>query len=208
MGELPRRNGHALCGGLNQRLPDGYVAKIETRVTFVSQVPDTHGSRRPDRTRAGLTTSRRFHIATNDAGVATIEPISIPLAMSEVEIRDRWIEILKLPEMEVVTVIEILSPSNKAGSGRREYLTKRAALIDRPVNFVEIDLLLGGRRMPMARPLPAGDYYAVVGRTTGTAQCPGLRLDDQRRAAGHSHPAPRTRSGFHAQLARSLRFDL
>jgi hypothetical protein len=100
--------------------------------------------------------------------VATIEPITIPFALGEVEIHDRWVEIFSLPEMELVTVVEILSPTSKAGSGRREYLAKRVALIDRPVNFVEIDLLLAGRRMPMAKPMPPGNYFAVVGRGSGT----------------------------------------
>jgi hypothetical protein len=154
---------------LNERLPDGYVARIETRVAFVSleipdiqRVPDVLVGRDPD------SRATSFPSSQQDAGVATIEPITIPFALREVELRDRWIEILSLPEMELVTVIEILSPRNKAGSRRAEYLHKRAALIDRPVNFVEIDLLLGGRRMPMARPLPPGDYFAIVGRRTGT----------------------------------------
>ncbi len=103
-----------------------------------------------------------------EAGVATIEPITIPFALGEEEVRDRWIEILGLPEMELVTIVEILSPGNKAGGGRRDYLEKCAGLIDRSVNFVEIDLLLAGKRMPMAMPLPPGDYYAVVGRSTGS----------------------------------------
>ncbi|MBX6316783.1 MAG: DUF4058 family protein, partial [Isosphaeraceae bacterium] len=64
----------------------------------------------------------------------------------------------------LVTVIEVLSPTNKTGSGREEYLEKRRELIDRPVNLVELDLLLGGRRLPMAEPLPPGDYYALVSR--------------------------------------------
>jgi hypothetical protein len=77
----------------------------------------------------------------------------------------RWIEIVKLPEQSLITVIEILSPSNKAGSGRSDYLAKRNELIDQEtVNLVEIDLLLGGSRMPMSRRLPPGDYYATVAR--------------------------------------------
>ena len=154
---------------LNQQLPDNYVAKIETRVTYLSVedrdtqlVPDVLiGQERDGRKSSGPPLS-------HDAGVATIEPITIPFAHGEVEIRDRWVEIFSLPEMELVTIVEILSPTNKAGSSRREYLAKLAALIDRPVNFVEIDLLLAGRRMPMAKPLPPGDYFAVVGRSSGT----------------------------------------
>ena len=153
---------------LNQRLPDGYVARIETRVTFVSQSLETH-HKIPDVLIGGDPDSRTTPVSASarEAGVATIEPTTIPFALGEVELRDRWIEIVNLPEMDLVTVIEILSPSNKAGTGRTEYLQKRAALIDRRVNFIEIDLLLGGRRMPMAGPLPRGDYYAVVGRSSG-----------------------------------------
>src|SRR5262249_18994665 len=97
-------------------------------------------------------------------GIATLEPTTIPLARQEVEARDRWIEILHLPEMELVTAIEILSPTNKVGLGRNDYLRKRNALIDQPVNLVEIDLLLGGKRMPLAKPLPPGDGFAIVAR--------------------------------------------
>jgi hypothetical protein len=32
------------------------------------------------------------------------------------------------------------------------------------VNLVEIDLLLGGERLPARDPLPAGDFYAFVSR--------------------------------------------
>ncbi len=153
---------------LNQRLPEGYVAKIEARVKMVTQeippsrrIPDVLIGREPDAPTRSVASSQ------HDAGVATIDPVTIPFALGEEEVRDRWIEILGLSEMELVTVVEILSPSSKAGSGRREHLEKRAGLIDRTVNFVEIDLLLAGRRMPMAKPLPPGDYYAVVGRSTG-----------------------------------------
>jgi hypothetical protein len=56
------------------------------------------------------------------------------------EIRETWIEIRRLPDLELVTVIELLSPTNKAGTGRLEYLEKRHELHTRRVNLVEIDL--------------------------------------------------------------------
>jgi hypothetical protein len=62
-------------------------------------------------------------------------------------------------------VIEILSPTNKAGEGFSKYLRKRRATIRQKVHLVEIDLLLGGERLPMAEPLPPGDYCAVVSRS-------------------------------------------
>jgi hypothetical protein len=150
---------------LNQNLPEGYVSQIETRVKMLTielpgrdRVPDVLVGREPN---------APGFLGSPSGGVATIEPITVPLAIGEVEIRERWIEIKSLPDLELVTVIEILSPSNKSGEGRGEYLEKRASLIDRPVNLVEIDLLLGGRPAPLGKPLPPHHYYAVVARSTG-----------------------------------------
>jgi Protein of unknown function (DUF4058) len=80
------------------------------------------------------------------------------------EVRETWIEIYHLPEIELVTAIEIVSPRNKVGSGRVDYLVKRDALIDQPVNLIEIDLLLSGSRMPVSGKLQPGEYVAIVAR--------------------------------------------
>jgi Protein of unknown function (DUF4058) len=99
------------------------------------------------------------------AGVATIEPITIPLETDILEeVRESWIEIRRLPDMSLVTVVELLSPSNKVGNGREEYLERRLALIRQPVHIVELDFLLGGHRLPMRNPLPPGHAYAIVSR--------------------------------------------
>jgi hypothetical protein len=98
------------------------------------------------------------YVAQTDVRIALV---------SAVEVRETWIEIFHLPEMELVTVVEILSPSNKGGSGRSEYLAKRNRFIDQPVNLVEIDLLLSGTRMLMKTRLPDGNYFAIVARSEG-----------------------------------------
>ena len=65
---------------------------------------------------------------------------------------------------EVVTVIEVLSPSNKAaGPDRDKYLEKRVEVLTSAAHFIELDLLRGGKRMPL-RTLPECDYYALVSR--------------------------------------------
>jgi hypothetical protein len=46
----------------------------------------------------------------------------------------------------VITCIEFLSPWNKSGPGRREYLKKQKALFESRFNSVEIDLVRAGRR--------------------------------------------------------------
>jgi hypothetical protein len=64
-----------------------------------------------------------------------------------------------------VTIIELLSPSNKAGTGYIDYEKKRLSLIHQPLHLVELDLLLAGNRLPMDAELPPGDYFAMVSRT-------------------------------------------
>ena len=70
-----------------------------------------------------------------------------------------------------MTVIEILSPTNKTGSVRIDYIKKRKQWIRQPVNVVEIDLLLGGHRLPVRGFLPTGDYYAFVSRSNRRPNC-------------------------------------
>jgi hypothetical protein len=81
------------------------------------------------------------------------------------EHRETYLVIRELPSMEVVTVIETLSPSNKRAStdGREQYLEKREEILRSRTNLVELDLLRGGKRLPVIA-LPPGDYYALVRR--------------------------------------------
>lgn len=73
-----------------------------------------------------------------------------------------WIHDLKTAE--VVTVIELLSPVNKYdGPHREQYLATRRDLLNSHANFVELDLLRGGPRMPPDT-LPACDYCVRVSR--------------------------------------------
>ncbi len=73
-----------------------------------------------------------------------------------------FLEILDRETMRVITVIELLSPSNKQpGPDREQYLGKRAQILNSSVHFIEIDLLRGGPRMPMDD-LAQCDYYALV----------------------------------------------
>jgi hypothetical protein len=67
---------------------------------------------------------------------------------------------------DVVTVLEVLSPINKAPANSRartDFLRKRAEVISSRTHWVEIDLLRAGDRPPEVR--GAGDYYAMVKRS-------------------------------------------
>jgi hypothetical protein len=78
----------------------------------------------------------------------------------------KYLKIVGPDHALVVTVIEILSPSNKCKHDDRErYLSKREDYFAANTSFVEIDLLRDGDRMPMGKPSPpAVDYYVFVCR--------------------------------------------
>lgn len=153
---------------LNEILPSHYAASMGVHLDLVSLsetesvsiIPDVLVSDRQRRTHAGSRRARR------SGGTATIEPVRIALPpRGKVEMKRVWIEILRLPGKTPVTVIEVLSPTNKMGEGSAKYLRKRRATIRRKIHLVEIDLLLGGERLPMGEPLPPGDFYALVSRS-------------------------------------------
>ena len=77
-----------------------------------------------------------------------------------------FVEISDRRSRELVTVVEVLSPSNKqSGSTRDQYLAKRQELLDSRANLVEIDLLRGGKPMPLVeRPDHSYAYSVLVSR--------------------------------------------
>jgi hypothetical protein len=87
--------------------------------------------------------------------VATLMPESIPHVT--VEIRDSAAD-------ELVTAIEVLSPTNKGSDGRDEYLAKRRRVLLSTAHLVEIDLLRNGVRIPTRPALPTFPYFVLVGR--------------------------------------------
>ena len=89
--------------------------------------------------------------------IATLLPDEEVIRIPRLEVRDRH-------GRELITVIELLSPTNKFGGQDRElYLTKRKSVMHSPAHLVEIDLLRGGERMPF-EDLPSCDYCVTVGR--------------------------------------------
>jgi hypothetical protein len=95
--------------------------------------------------------------------VATLEPVSVPLALTY-ETTERYIEIVRQSDGQVVTIVELLSPANKRNPDRGVYVQRRNALLNQPIHLVELDLLLSGDRLPMRKPLPPGHFYAFISR--------------------------------------------
>ena len=155
-----------LSAMLNELLPQRYYARIQKRpeLGVVLEagilrriVPDVTVLRRTvrevqttyvisharvvvDRPRTVATPGIEFRIRTD------------PIQHHFVEIRDAQMG------HKVVTVIEIVSPSNKQpGPDRRSYETKQQEVLSSDANLIELDLLRAGRRL-----LPYPELVAVV----------------------------------------------
>ena len=160
---------YSMSEQLLDRLPGHYDAAVEERVSLIEGPEDGDESRPVGRDiRSDVAVPQN----TNDpspapspaAGAATLEPVTVRVPVIEAEIRERWIEIRRGEKRKLVTVIELLSPGNKAGSGFGRYQTKRAALLRQRIHLLELDLLIGGRLPDPEHLLPVADYYALLTR--------------------------------------------
>lgn len=107
-------------------------------------------------------------------GIGVAELTSVELEYPDQEpLTQRHLSVIHRASERVVTVMELLSPSNKViQEGPGSYLQKRAEFLASNCNLIELDLLRGGQRLPMSGPLPPGDYFVYIGRSSkkGRAQ--------------------------------------
>ncbi len=154
----------AIRDALAPRLAPRYVVRAERRVYVESPGEAGPLFRRPD-VSVLWTGETAGGTAVGAGPEVSREPVPCELPVPE-ERRETYLLVRLQESMEVVTVIETLSPANKrvGGDGRREYLQKREEVLGSASHLVEFDFLLGGARLPMTTPLPPGDYYAIVSR--------------------------------------------
>ena len=143
---------------LTARLGPEYVATVGTRM-YIHEPPAE------ERRLVGLTDVGVYPPSGAVSGATAVAAPAygtLPLGV-QVE-RARFLEIRDKDGFGLVTVIELLSPSNKyAGDDHEQYLRKRWEVLRSRTHFVEIDLLRGGGRMPLDG-LPECDYCAIVSR--------------------------------------------
>ncbi len=175
---------HNLISGIQSALapvlPKRYVVRAGERA-YVALTTE-HGSdeyrvqadvsiaRKPGTVTA---TAQSAPAAVLEAAEADSAPVTMR-AMVRTEFREGYLEIRESHgDRQVVTAIEVLSPSNKrfGSEGWIEYLRKRQACLSGLVNFVEIDLLRRGRRMPMEDDWPDSPYYLLVSRKAEAPRC-------------------------------------
>jgi len=160
---------------LNRLLPALYYARLEMRpeVGIAEKrhariVPDVSVVRHPR------------HASPGSGGVAIREETrvgasrSIGIEVFTETISHHFVEIRDASRgHHLVTLIEILSPSNKApGKDRDAYFLKQAEVLASDANLIEIDLLRGGERPLAALEVemlldslePPADYLVIVNR--------------------------------------------
>ncbi|BAY13868.1 hypothetical protein NIES2098_70650 [Calothrix sp. NIES-2098] len=96
---------------------------------------------------------------------SSVKPITVNVPMPE-EVREGYLEVREVGTGEVVTVIEVLSPKNKrSGEGRNAYEGKRQQVLGSLSHLVEIDLLRGGKPMPILGTEIQTSYRILVSRS-------------------------------------------
>jgi hypothetical protein len=95
-----------------------------------------------------------------------LEPVIATTWIEEVEIHQAFLSVIDNESRDVVTVIEILSPTNKipGSHGRENYEKKFQEVMYSPSHLVEIDLLRGRRMVPVPRPVGTHEYLVHISR--------------------------------------------
>jgi len=151
-------------GTLNPALRPRYVARVELRV-YVSDEDDPGREAIIPDVRIEKPKRKGPKKAKAAPAVALAEPIIIPLLIDE-EIEEARLEIRHLESGSLVTVIEVLSPTNKirGSRGRASFMEKRRETLASDVHWVEIDLLRAGDPSVTRPPLVPSDYRIMVSR--------------------------------------------
>ncbi|HYF49984.1 MAG TPA: DUF4058 family protein [Planctomycetota bacterium] len=102
---------------------------------------------------------------TPTEGVSEPRPIPVTTVIDE-EIREAYLAIYDSGTHQIVTVIEVLSPTNKVhgARGREAYEQKRKQIFASPCHLVEIDLLRAGMPIQTLELLPEHQYAIHVSR--------------------------------------------
>jgi len=156
---------HNLTSAIGRRLAPKvspkYVVRTEER--FVLEILDDVGMTRtsyyPD---FGVAETKATYEATQTH--RGITPPVLLRALMPTPVPHVTLEIRSVTNRELVTAIEIISPTNKRGEGYWQYVDKRNRLLNTSAHLMEIDLLRPGKRIPMQDLLPPAPYFVFLSR--------------------------------------------
>ena len=153
----------AVAAYLSHQVLPQYIVLIDEHVYLYDVETDAHRPvGRPDL--AVASNSGRFAGEARGVSVGIIDaPVHVRVPEMDEE-RESFLTVRDRFSREIITVVELLSPTNKRpGENRRRYLAKRADILTGTAHLVEIDLLRCGKPMP-ADDRPECDYSVLVSR--------------------------------------------
>ena len=161
----------AMADALGPHVRPKYRVGVEQRTYLAVLTPDEYDLvGQPDVLVVG---PRRqappVHATATAVGIA---PKVAQVPMPE-EITERYLRVRDVVTGEVITVIELLSPTNKlTREGRRQYARKRLRVLGSATHFIEIDLLRAGEPFPFRVPDDdaPNDYRILVSRAQDRPQ--------------------------------------
>jgi hypothetical protein len=148
---------------LAPKIAPRYVARTEKRY-IIAGPGDLEESEISIYTDVSVRTAGRAKKQNRLSSQAVLEAPLVMATLMEEKAPHYWVEIRDVKNRTLVTAIELLSPFNKRGQGRTDYLRKRDSILASPAHLVEIDLLRKGRRLPMKRVLPEAEYFIFLSR--------------------------------------------
>jgi hypothetical protein len=156
-------------GVLSAQLRPNYLVRVEDRTyiadeaneTFIPQlrIPDVEVANRPG------WEDTPFAPASEASQLQVAEPI-IATTWFDEEVREAFLKIIARESLDVIAVIEVLSPANKVvgSAGRESFEKKRREIMRSPSHWVEIDLLRGKRTVPVPRKAGPNEYLVHVSK--------------------------------------------
>jgi Protein of unknown function (DUF4058) len=150
----------ALANDLGKILRPKYYAAIETR-TYLEDDAESIFVGIPDAIVFAGNQAATTDQSTTTLTIPRVMPQKVRL-VEPIEVKERYLEIRKVGSSEVIAAIEVLSPKNKIGEGRKIYLKKRQTILASASHFVEIDLLRVSQPMPLERVTGKSDYRILV----------------------------------------------
>ncbi|ASC70254.1 hypothetical protein XM38_011900 [Halomicronema hongdechloris C2206] len=149
----------AIADSLGPQLRPKYRVAIEKRV--YEDIRDDLLVGRPDAA-VFEPPSQETSPALSQPSATATAPITVELPMPE-EIQERYLAIREVSTGIVVTILELISPSNKRlGRGRQQYEEKRLKILASQTHLVEIDLIRAFSPLPMRGPEQPSLYRILI----------------------------------------------
>ena len=143
---------------ISEELPPDLVPRAEERV----QVAEVEKEYRADAAIVESWESGFPPVWRPEDPSARSTTVTEPLIIHLEPEKERWLEVRDV-RGRVITVIEVLSPTNKSAGGWQTYRQKQQDLLASGVNLVEIDFIRGGQHV-LAVPLERLKAEAAAGQ--------------------------------------------